>query len=167
MKGEEEVESLFEVLKYEKDPAVRAKVVDTLSKRGEAALEPLIRALTDAHWDVRRKAAWALGYIGDLRAVEPLIHALTDDHRGVREQAAWALGHMKDLRAIEPLINAFTDDYSDVRCEAARSLALLTVLSEEMVKETMDGYESNLEAHARDAFHQCKELYGQELKKLR
>ncbi|MBK5189981.1 MAG: HEAT repeat domain-containing protein [Methanosarcinales archaeon] len=173
---EDDVNSLIAVLKHEKDSHVRAKAVEALGKIGDArvveplmqalkdehwdvrrkavwalgnmgeiAVEPLMQALKDEHWDVRRKAAWALGNIGDVRGVEPLIHALRDEYADVREDAAWALGNIGDARSVEPLIHALRDEYADVRRQAARSLAALTVLNEEIVKAMIHDCESKLE----------------------
>lgn len=195
MGSKKELSSLIEILKYKKDSFVRAKAVEALRNLGEQAIEPLMHALQDEHWDVRRraawalgnmgepaveplihalqderwdvrrKAAWALGNIGDHRATEPLVHALQDEYPDVREEAAWALGTLGDLRAIEPLIHALQDEYSDVRRQVARSLAAITILSEEMVKMKIQDYESNLEEQDRGSFRRSKNLYEQELKK--
>ena len=51
---------------------------------GEAAVGPLIEALGDEDWEVRRNAAWALGEMKEERAVEALIGALGDDRASVR-----------------------------------------------------------------------------------
>ncbi|RMF83541.1 MAG: NACHT domain-containing protein, partial [Nitrospirae bacterium] len=74
--------------------------------------------------DVRR-AAEALGKLGDPRAVEPLLQALGDESRGVRRAAAEALGKLGDPRAVEPLLQALGDRYSDVRLAAAEALGKL------------------------------------------
>ncbi len=66
------------------------------------AVEPLIRALSDGEYDVRRSAAEALGQLGDERAVEPLIARLPEGNVGA--SAAKALGRLGDLRAAEPLL---------------------------------------------------------------
>ena len=127
-------------------------------------VESLIQALKDEHWGVRRKAAWALGNLGE-PAVEPLIQALKDERSDVRRKAAWALGNIRDAKGVEPLIQALRDEYPDVRRQAARSLAVLTVLSEEIVKTTIHDYESKIEEQDRDSFQKFKKLYEQELKK--
>lgn len=127
-------------------------------------VESLIQALKDEHWGVRRKAAWALGNLGE-PAVEPLIQALKDERWDVRRKAAWALGNIRDAKGVEPLIQALRDEYPDVRRQAARSLAVLTVLSEEIVKTTIHDYESKIEEQDRDSFQKFKKLYEQELKK--
>ena len=54
-------------------------------------MAPLIVALADDQWEVRRSAAWALGEIGDGRAVLPLIAVLGDKRTDVREAAGSAL----------------------------------------------------------------------------
>jgi HEAT repeat protein len=80
-----------------------------LVAEGEAAVEPLITALTldDAH--VRSEAAWALGHIGDARAVEPLVTALADADHQVRLAAAEALGRFRDPRAVDPLLTVLRE----------------------------------------------------------
>ena len=115
----------------------------------------LIKALNYKKDDsVRRKAAWALGLIGDKRAVKPLVNALKDEDRGVREAAVRALGKiggpavnlltqaLKDkewefrmsvieaLRrmgesAIDPLIQGLEDGDSDLRNYSAVVLGLI------------------------------------------
>ena len=57
----------------------------------DRAVEPLIAALEDEEWSVRRSAAEALGLIGDESAVALLIFALEDENASVRESAYRAL----------------------------------------------------------------------------
>jgi bilin biosynthesis protein len=147
--------------------AVRRKAAYALGSLGDAAIEPLIRALTNDRWDIRRKAAWALGNIGDPRAVAPLLHALKDDRAEVREQAAWALGALRDFKALEPLIHALSDADSSVRRQAARSLAVFSVLNEHLVKTALQDYESRLTDEGREHFRQYRELYEQARQKAR
>jgi HEAT repeat protein len=58
----------------------------------------LTRLLADPSWEVRSKAAWALGQIGDTRASTALAGALKDGRADVRKSAAWALGQMGNER---------------------------------------------------------------------
>ena len=197
MESKEDIERLNRILKTHKDSLVRATAVEALGTLGEPAVEPLLRALHDEHWDVRRRAAWELGSIGDPavkplihalnderwdvrrkaawalgnikapRAIEPLIHALEDERADVREQAAWALGALRDLRAVEPLIQALTDENSGVRREVARSLAVLTIINKARVKTKIHDHESTLDEQKHAAFLECKKLYEQELEKAR
>lgn len=85
-------------------------------------MDDLIDDLTDSDWQVRSKAAMALGEMGDEKAVDPLIEALRDDVREVRLNAAWALGEIGDDRAIEPLVAALNDQVREVRCVVAIAL---------------------------------------------
>jgi len=65
----------------------------------ERAVEPLIEALKDDKWYVRRCSVRALGIIGDERAVEPLIEALKDDDESVRESVSIALKEFGEDKA--------------------------------------------------------------------
>ncbi len=66
----------------------------------------LLRALHHHDSTIRRRAAEALGTLGDQRAVEPLIAALADRSGPVTVEAARALGRLGDRRATEPLLAA-------------------------------------------------------------
>lgn len=62
-------------------------------KLGTFALEPLVAALRDKDWRVRRDASKALGDFEDERAVKPLLSVLIrDNHWDTREAASEALG---------------------------------------------------------------------------
>ncbi|MGA7076414.1 MAG: HEAT repeat domain-containing protein [Halobacteriota archaeon] len=75
--------------------------VDKLRARND--VDGLIKALDDTSAEVRIKAAYALGKIGDSRAVEPLIRALDDAAPEVRTGATYALGEIGDTRAVRHL----------------------------------------------------------------
>jgi HEAT repeat protein len=113
------MESLLATLR---NPEERQAAFQALASIGALAVEPLIVALKDANWDVRRQAAEALGQIGDARAVEPLIAALKDANEMVRRQAAEALGKIGDARAVEPLVTALKESDAIVRREATKAL---------------------------------------------
>ena len=100
---------------------IAKKEWDELVILGEPAVEPLIRALKDESWEVRRGAAAALGETGDVRAVEPLIQALNDEYWNVNIKAEKALGKIGEP-AIEPLIQALKDESGVVRGGAVRVL---------------------------------------------
>jgi HEAT repeat protein len=55
-------------------------------------------------YPLRRRAAEALGRIGDLRAVPPLLEALDCPDIYVRDAVVWALGELGDLEAIPTLL---------------------------------------------------------------
>jgi HEAT repeat protein len=67
----------------------------------------LIKALTYRQdEDIRRKAAFALGALGDSLAVPALVTALDDPADWVRWSAAYALARMGDRRCVPTLITA-------------------------------------------------------------
>jgi len=83
-------------------------------------VQGLIKALEHEEQEVRRRAAQALGAIGDPRAVEPLDFML----RGGRDslEAAKALGQIGDSRAVKSLMWAVRADMEE---EAAAGLVEL------------------------------------------
>ena len=89
------------------------------------AVEPLIKALSDADAGVRRAAAYALGRTKDTRAVKSLISHLNDKVGYVRADVAGALGNIADVRAIQPLIKALSDPDAGARESAALSLGAI------------------------------------------
>ena len=94
---------------------------DALVKIGEPAVKPLIKALEDNDWRVRRGAAVALGEIGDERAVEPLIKALEDKDASVHEKVAEIL---KDFDGVSFSYYDFRDglDYTGTGVRAIMPL---------------------------------------------
>ena len=83
----------------------------------------LIKVLNyQSSWQVRGKAARALGELKDARSVEALIGALKDEESGVCSIATWALGEIGDARALEPLITAIKDNSWEVGKAAVRAL---------------------------------------------
>lgn len=86
------VEPLADQLAGSNSRRVRAAIVDVLGQIGSgAAVEPLLRALSDPGRLVRGNAATALGAIGDPRAVTDLVATLEDEDTGVRNAAGAAL----------------------------------------------------------------------------
>ena len=62
--------------------------MDKMQRMGASKdVKRLINVLKDEEWDVREKAAEALGEIGDAMAVESLIEALKDENMGVQKDA--------------------------------------------------------------------------------
>ncbi|ACL17995.1 HEAT repeat domain-containing protein [Methanosphaerula palustris] len=95
-----------------------------LVKKRKAVVLPLLAALEDSHYAVRRDVALALGSIGDLRAIDPLRRLLiTDPEETVRAGAAEALGLLVDDQAIPALRAAINDHAHSVRMAAAQALA--------------------------------------------
>jgi HEAT repeat protein len=108
---------------------------------GAFAIPTLIASLKDGRGDVRKKAAYALGRIGDARAVQPLIVGLGDTEPDLRSDAAYALGLIGDALAAEPLIAALKDSQSSVRKQAAHALGKIgdARAAEALIAATNDG----------------------------
>ena len=83
----------------------------------------LIQALHDNNWgNRRRRAANALGKLGDKSAVEPLIQALKESDVQIRRAAAGALEKVGNAEAVEALIQSLKDTDKSVRLLSANAL---------------------------------------------
>jgi len=108
------------------DPDVRRRAVERLAaKGGEAAVEGLIEALSDANADVRWEAAFGLRGVHNDTVVGPLSRALSDADSGVRVQVAGALAALQSESALPSLLKAVKDSNADVRFEAVYGLGEL------------------------------------------
>mgnify|MGYP000874994152 CR=1 FL=1 len=76
-------------------------------------VEPLIGALNDLDWSVRREAALALGNQRNRKAVTPLIRKLKDEHSPVRVSAIEALGKLGDMKIINELVTVLKEDLDE------------------------------------------------------
>ena len=105
--------------------SVRENAVTSLGRLDDArAVKPLIAALKDSNWEVRRNAVAALGKLGDA-AVMPLIAALGSSNRKMRRHAAEAPDRLGHGRAVESLIAALKDSNGEARRRAAEALGKL------------------------------------------
>ena len=120
-----------------------SQVALSLGEVGKAAAEHGLDFAT-------RVAVESLGEVG-LTAAE---HGLV----GVTRETVWSLGEVGWTAVEKGLVG--------VTLETAWTLAKLTILSEEIVKTTIQNYESNLEEQNRDAFQEFMKMYEQELEKL-
>ena len=90
-----------------------------------AALRPvpdLRDLLTDAAPRIRRRAALAVGRVGQADGVAPLLATLDDPEPEVRQMAAFALGLLADEAAVERLLLALQDPSPLVQGRAAEAL---------------------------------------------
>ena len=79
LKTKRDVQALIGLVRNEKDPYYRATAAKALGTICDAtASDVLIEALKDDAYSVRRKAAWALGNIGERAAVLNLVQVLKD-----------------------------------------------------------------------------------------
>lgn len=88
--------------------------VQRWGKEAEFVLEPLIYALQDNNYEVRTRAALALGRLDSEKAGQALIGALKDRDYYVRLNAARALGDMQAKYAVGRLIKSLSDTNESV-----------------------------------------------------
>ena len=82
----------------------------------------LVHLLSDPEPQLRRRAALAIGRVGQREGVAPLIEALTDQGVEVRQMAAFALGMLGDPAATAALEAALDDPAPLVQGRAAEAL---------------------------------------------
>ena len=99
--GENAVEPISKVLKYDKNALVRHESAFSLGqlgyKSGIPALADAVRS--DSSFSVRHEAAVALGVIGSEEARRTLSEALKDESEEVRESAVVALANLDYIKA--------------------------------------------------------------------
>jgi HEAT repeat protein len=109
---------------FRSDPQLTDAAGSALSEVGEAAVPTLIEALGHERTDVRRRAANALGEIGDPRALGPLDTVLDDPDAGVRMYALITLGDIGEPSAQTSVQKRVDDPDVVVRLIARRILDL-------------------------------------------
>lgn len=140
------IEPLLDLVLRDTEASVRARVIESLKLRWcDLATDQLIAQLQQmpnetwvGRWFrpkpqeervqqvwLRKRAAEALGYLGEKRAVDALVGALRDTDRLVRREAVEALGKLGDARAVEPLLGLLRDREREVRLQTAKALAQL------------------------------------------
>jgi HEAT repeat protein len=90
-------------------------ITEALEQFGAKAVPFVLKAMTDARWQVREHAADVLGQIGDAAAVPALSAALRDDHWQVRFAAVTALAHIGGAAAKAALRGMLEDTDERVR----------------------------------------------------
>jgi HEAT repeat protein len=129
---------------HDTDPDVRWKAAVALGESGsEAAIAPLVHALSDPDTFVRSRVARALSRYRDA-ALQPALTAMTAEDPLLRAGAAVALGEIGGENAIHALIHAFGDPDPSVRKIAESAVALqgekaivplIAALAEEKVRD--------------------------------
>ena len=100
---------------------VRGAATEALGRLGEAGVKPLILALKDRDWRVRRQAVEELARAKTPEVVAPLAAALKDGNEEVRWNAVSALGAHKEPAAAQALVAAWrvNDEYLQHLAEKA------------------------------------------------
>ena len=91
------------------------------------AVTDLVRAMEDGYWQVRVKAARALGLLKAEAGLPALTACLKHPISNLRKESAIALGEIGDTRAIVPLEGALTDPDPDVRKLARLALTAIAI----------------------------------------
>ena len=111
---------------------IRDKAQALIQADDRRAVPQLIRDLnTTKDLDVRRTAAYVLGFLHDRRAIRPLIQTLQrqKEQPGVRGQAAEALGYLSIRRAkpsaFSAVLGGLSDPSIEVRFWSAFALGLM------------------------------------------
>ncbi len=140
-----------QLLFYEDDAEVRLAATDILGAVAQEvddeiavdAVDPLITVLnTDEAWAVRRRAAEALGRLGDVArdngAVEPLIAQMQHERSEVRASAAEALGRLEDPAAAGPLVDLLLTNRIGATAEIAVALERIGRAAIEPITPALD-----------------------------
>jgi HEAT repeat protein len=101
---------------------IRKEAVLALKKFGEAAIEPIIQALSDEY--VRDNIIEVLTKMRE-PAIKSLIRALKDEDPNIRVGAVLVLREMRAKEAIEPLMRLLQDNVEFLRSEVAYTLDIL------------------------------------------
>jgi cyclophilin family peptidyl-prolyl cis-trans isomerase/HEAT repeat protein len=107
-------------------PATASSVPGAAASRFVPATTPdLLRLVTDVDPAIRRRAALAIGRVGDSAGGAALVVALADPDADVRASAAFALGLLGAKSAVAPLVAALKDPAPLVAGRAAEALGLI------------------------------------------
>lgn len=120
--GDESVEILLQ--EFERMPThAKVSAIDIFGRiRSLKAIALLRDLLRHPETDIRARAAFALGSIGDPTSAQYLVVALRDPAWAVRAMAARALGRLKEEDTIQALCAALGDPQWWVRANAAEAL---------------------------------------------
>lgn len=124
LEAKKDLKGLIKALGYEKDWVTRKKAAKALGQIGDIQAAEALIAALEDRF-ICVEAATALGKIGDIRAVESLIPILKDMDPYARIAAADALGKLKDDRAVDPLITGLMDPEITVRKAFINALGLI------------------------------------------
>jgi HEAT repeat protein len=106
------------------DQAVRVQAAQALADEGALDLDhPLMSALGDASWRVRRLAVEGLARRGGQEALKSLLHALRDEHRNLSVlNSALQVLALSGVDAVAPLAECLSGADTDLRIYAAHAL---------------------------------------------
>jgi HEAT repeat protein len=118
--GGQGIGSLIKIL-VDGDKDMRSFAAKALSEtKDQSVIQPLIQALGDSSWKVRKNSAESLLSMGNM-VIKPVVQALRNDNEDVRYWATKILGEMGE-DGIEPLIILLSKGNKDMRFFAAEAL---------------------------------------------
>lgn len=102
------------------NPGNRIAAIDTCKKNHD--WQGLVVFLSDEEKGIRRRAARALGEIGDIHALPALMEATSDRDAWVRLDVIRSLGRLRAAIALNVLVAALNDENIDIRMETIHTL---------------------------------------------
>ena len=121
-----------------------------------SATDPLIAALNDRSYAVRKAAASALGQIKDPSTVAPLTQSLKDPAASVRVAAINALGNV-GAPAIVPLTTSLDDADPNVRLSAVEALGGIGQPAVEALIAALQNPDSKVRSNASEELGEIKD----------
>ena len=112
------------ILGNDEDSSIRRWAAEIIGRsKAEKGFKPLLKALDDKNFQVRKVAIQYLGNYNNEELIDRLIVALQEDKAGsIRRRAAELLGKSMNKKVITALVAALQDKYIMVRMEAAWAL---------------------------------------------
>lgn len=119
------LDTMTNAIREGNDP-MRNRMFIKLRYLGLPSVGPLLGSLENESADVRRYAAFTLGFFDDPKVIEPLSRLFReDDATEVRCSSAEALGRLECAEAIDMLVEALAEPDPEVRRSVAYSLGLI------------------------------------------
>jgi len=119
------MDTMTEAIREGNDP-MRNRMFIKLRYLGVPAVKPLLAALQDQSPEVRRYAAFTLGFFDEPEVIAPLTQLFLEDRIiEVRCFSAEALGRLECAEAVDMFLEALSEDDAKVRQSVAYSLGLI------------------------------------------
>ena len=126
---------------------------------GESAVEALIKACDSPNRQVRFRAAFALGRIGDARALDALLKLANDADEFVQYDAVLALGSLGDAGAVPYLVELAKNACDDEVLSSAAVSALRDIGGDDLI-EPLDALLESPEANTKESASETCHSHG-------
>lgn len=140
------------------DPGVRLRATQALADKALVGPDPLLGAIGDEDWRVRRAAVAALSRRSSAQVIGAVLDALRDDHHNFSVlSSAIELLATGETDVVEPLIELLREAHPDLRLQAALVLGERgDARAVAPLMETLAGSDDNLRFHAIEALGKLK-----------